>query len=463
MERNGQRLLNLVNQLMDFRKIDEKSYIVHPQNIEVKSVIKGISQDFHVFKTSQQVMLKEELPEQEECMAYFDREALVKILTNLLSNAYKFTKDYVMIRMNLSKDEKNWEISVADNGIGISSGNQKLIFKSFYQVSKSLPSDYIGTGIGLYVVHQLLELQGGTISVDSKVNEGTVFTISIPKGNQSALPPTEKYTKIFNEKTLSQKKRILVVEDNDDMRNYITSIFTDIYIVDQCTNGEEALEYIAKEAYDLIITDLMMPIVDGLTLCKILKSQVQTSHILIVILTARTDEQTEIDVLKANADAFIKKPFSPEVLKAQISSILSNRKQLYIKFLKNPETTFDVLYRKNDDKEFIQQIDNYIAAHLSDPELEVNELAEESGMGRSMFFKKMKLITGLTPNDYIRTYRLKKAVLLLQNGESRINEVCYKVGFSSPSYFTTRFTMQFGCSPSDFLKEQADTSDNEPE
>lgn len=459
IERSGNRLFTLVNQLMDFRKIEEKSYVVHMGNVNIGELLKDVTNDFRFMRSSQKVTLDESYPDR-PCWAYVDREAITKVLTNLFSNAFKFTKDYIHIELALTDDKQYWKLTVSDNGCGIAPEDQRLIFDSFYQVSQNLPSGRVGTGIGLFLVRKLLELQGGKISVVSNVNEGTSFIIHLPNVEQEQEPSAEQVLDSYevpmqecDQKQQSQKNRLLVVEDNEDMCQYIAGIFSDSYFVETCHNGQEALNCVTLQEYDLIITDLMMPVMDGITLCKTLKNQIPTSHIPIVILTAKVDEQTQIEGLESNADAYVTKPFSAYVLKAQIQSLLHNRKVLCTKFYHEPEVSAQVLCANQTDMDFIEKLNEYIMSHLADTELEVDILAMEMGMGRSVFYKKMKVITGLTPNDYIRTFRLKRAVALFKAGEDRINEVCYQVGFSSPSYFTKRFTMQFGYSPSEFLKK----------
>lgn len=457
MQRNSQRLLTLTNQLMDFRKIEEKSYGIHLGYTNLKELVQQVVGNFLYLHATKKVNV-EQTYASDESWALIDREALTKVLTNLLSNAYKFTKDRIKVDVTLAEDTKHWRISVKDNGNGIALKEQEAIFNSFYQVSENRPSDYIGTGIGLFVVHRLLELQGGSIQVVSQPGQGACFIAEVPVAD-GASTLTDSHNEA--EETTSEEPdrkqndtasevRLLIVDDNADMCNYIASIFSTTYQTDLCYDGMEALTLVTKNHYSLIITDLIMPGMDGITLCKTIKSQVTTSHIPVVMLTAKADETSQVAGYDAEADGYIVKPFVAEVLFSQVQAIIANRELLRNKFYKDPKAK--ALCTNATDKLFISKMNKYISTHLSEQNIEVDAMASEMGLGRTTFYQKVKQITGLTPNDYVRTYRLKKAVSLMDSGETRINEICYSVGFSSPSYFSKRFIQQFGCSPSDYIK-----------
>ena len=461
IERNGKRLLSLVNQLMDFRKIEEKSFSLQMGSYNIKELTMQTAKDFSFYNVQKPVKFEFDLPEK-GCWAKIDREAYTKILTNLLSNAMKFTADWIKVSLQASTHGDFWELSVADNGKGIPSSEQDSIFDSFYQVHQDMPGDYVGTGIGLFVVRRLVKDQGGDIQVRSEINQGATFIVSLPacaepedvaqqetETEETETAPTAAQSPASN---TQQRKRLLIAEDNEEMRDYIASLFVEVYDIDRVEDGKKALEATRSYNYDLVITDLMMPVMDGMTLCRTLKHQSQTCHIPVIILTAKDDEISQKEGFESEADMYVTKPFSAEVLQSRVKSIFRNREHLHQQFYNEPETTAEVLYTNDADKEFLEKLDHFISQKLSDCNLPVDDLAAEMAMGRSVFYQKVKGVTGLTPNDYIRTFRLKKAVALFQKGETRINEVCYRVGFSSPSYFTKRFTQQFGISPSDFLK-----------
>ena len=462
MERNSQRLLQLVNKLMDFRKIEEDAYSIQLAAVDIREVLEQVTDDFILTNRNAKLTINVQIPER-ECWAWVEREAFVKVCNNLLSNACKFAATTITVGLHLSADASQWELTVTDDGCGISPENQTKIFDSFYQVYDNQRSDFLGTGIGLFVVRRLVELQKGSITLTSEVNKGTCFKVCFAykelqideqiieqektKGAQTVdiLPAGN------NEGTL--KKRVLVVEDNEDMRNYIASIFNDGFEIHTCENGKQALLKIAEANYHLIITDLMMPVMDGMTLLKVLKNDVVTCHIPVILLTAKADEESQIEGFEERADAYVTKPFVANVLFSQVTAILKNRDVLYRRFQQDADIPSVELCCTSRDRSFITKVDEYIQAHLTNVDLCVDELAADVGLGRSIFYRKMKSLTGMTPNDYIRTFRLKKAMELLKSGEYRINEVCYYVGFSSPSYFTKRFTALFGCTPSDMLKK----------
>ena len=464
IKRNSGRLLALVNQLLDFRKVEEKSYDVQVASTDLKNIVLQVVENFKYQHGRKDITFIKDFPE-EECWACADREAMTKVVTNLLSNACKFTKDKIAVGINQSADNKSWQISVKDNGPGIEEEHQSGIFKSFYQVHKDIPNDYIGTGVGLFVVKQLMELQGGSITVESVPGNGACFIAEV----KVSLPPeilqnteTEKTADvelvpdIVEEKNISEGVkspiRLLVVEDNADIRNYVTSVFLPKYQVDACENGKEALTLISQNEYHLIVTDLMMPVMDGLTLTKLIKTNKDTSHIPVVILTAKDDEDSQLEGFENQADAYVIKPFSAKVLLKQVASILYNREQQHLSYSKDPETTNMVLCNNDLDKQFMQKLDNLIDEHIMDSSISIDELAYSLCMGRTTFYQKVKGIANLTPNEYISTYKLKKAANMLKQGTYRINEVYYRIGFTSSSYFAKKFTSQFGISPSEYIK-----------
>ena len=459
MERNCQRLLNLVNQLMDFRKVEEKSYTVLLERNDIKLLTETIIRDFQLYNTSKSVSFTCALPSQ-HCWAIVDKEAFNKVLTNLLSNAMKFTKDKIEVSLSLSSDKNSWLLAVRDNGRGISPEDQQAIFGSFYQVRKDLPYDYVGTGIGLAVVKRLTSLMHGKISVESKIGEGACFTLQLPCDTSSVAEAEASPEPIacevsdalsVDEKKESEPQRLLVVEDNLDMRTYISHIFSSQFEVSCCENGREALQMVGNTEFDLIITDLMMPVMDGIALCKSLKAGENTSHIPVVLLTAKADEQSQKEGYEAEADLYVVKPFSQEVLRSQVKSLLRNRERLHKRFYTEPEVLPEILCQNETDSQFLNKFNELIEERIENSNIPIDDIARELGMVRCVFYKKMKIITGLTPNEYIRTIRFKKAIALFRHGEKSIKEVCYMVGFSSHSYFTKRFTDQFGVSPSDYI------------
>lgn len=479
IEKNGKRLLYLANQLMDYRKIEEQSYPIHIETINIKEQILQTSEYFQYQFKDMEISFSVELPEEDACWVKADREAVNKIIVNLISNAVKFTKDRVEIRLRLSNDRLFWILSVTDNGPGMTQEEQTRIFESFYQVKRNQTSDYIGAGIGLSLVKKLTALLYGTIKVNSVLGKGSDFVFSIPVASapkcqtvddmQNCLANTEDKEQLEDDllqdgpAVVSLQKNLLIVEDNADMRKFLRSVFATSYQVDCVENGQEALEATRNKGYDMIITDWMMPVMDGITLCKKLKNQLTTSHIPVLILTAKDDTESQYLGFYSDADAYVTKPFTPEVLLAQVHSIVKNRTLGHQHFYSEPEEMNDCLVKTEADRDFLKKLDQIIYERIAESSINVDEVAAALALGRTVFYQKVKALSGQTPNDYIRTLRLKKAVQLMKQGERRINEVYYQVGFTSSSYFAKKFSAQFGLSPSEYLKtleqQNEDTTD----
>lgn len=465
MERNGKRLLSLVNELMDFRKIEEKSYHLHLKTCDMGLLTNQVVSDFRHEAKHKHLMLHLELPEN-HCPALIDHEAFVKVLYNLLSNAIKFAETKIEVAVKDSSDHHFWILTVCDDGPGIDPQQQAQVFEAFYQVDHER-MNVSGTGIGLFVARRLIELQNGSIHIVPQADKGCCFEILLPKHNYDAAPlqyvagnETEgisQQPEVGNDLSLSlpeeSKRRLLIVEDHKEMQEYIRSLFVPDYQVDVCDNGQMALEKIHQVYYDLIITDLMMPVMGGVELCGAIKNDLAISHIPVLMLTAKCDGSSQIEGFDAGADLYVTKPFSATLLQAQVSSLLRNRMNLKKEFFSNPLVQPEILGTTETDKSFLEKLDRFILAELQNASLSVDDLAAHMGMGRSLFFQKIKDLSGVTPNDYLRTYRLKRAASMLSHGNLRINEICYEVGFSSPSYFAKRFCQQFGMSPSEYQKK----------
>lgn len=462
IERNGQRLLGLVNQLMDFRKVEEKSYTVQTEPTDLCQLLRRTMADFSLNFEQRSVQCTLHLPTETVC-AQIDPEAFTKVLTNLFSNAAKFTANRVDVSLYRPADRNEWCVDVQDNGCGIAPEDLPHVFDPFYQARQHTADNPNGTGIGLCLVQKLLTLQGGRITVTSKPAEGTCFSVTVPactlpeiSVSVASVPTGENSVQTPDDCKITAptvtRKRLLVAEDNDEMRSYICSILQNTYDITACRNGHEALETALTTAFDLVVTDLMMPVMGGMELCRQLRSQLATSHIPVIILTAKDDETSQIEGFQQGADLYVTKPFSADVLIAQIASVIRNRERMSTRFRTEPTLTAAELCHSLPDRQFTEALDRCIEQRLSDSELTVDELASELAMGRTLFYQKVKGISGLTPNDYLRTYRLKKAAILFQQGETRVNEVSYRVGFSSPSYFAKRFSARFGMSPSDYLR-----------
>lgn len=457
IERNGKRLLSLVNQLMDFRKVESHGMDIRLQPTDIKSLLIGQCQQFAVSASLKNITLVTELLG-EEAYANVDAEAFTKVVSNLLSNSLKFTSTHIWVTLAATPDDE-LKLTVRDNGVGISPDDQQKIFRPFYQVNR--PADNVGTGIGLLLVKKMVDLMSGTLQLESRLGMGTSFSVSFKR----CAAPTVTTEAAAEEMSVGEEvpapveaerkeHTIMVVDDNADLQEYLRVLLGDLYTVVCTGNGEEALKVLAAQPADLVISDVMMPVMDGIELCRRLKNDIRFSHLPVILLTAKVSVDSKVEGLECGADFYIEKPFSSEVLRAQIASIFTNREHIRGCFqsdLKMSPAT-DSLSRL--DAEFFERVSASILEHLSHPDFGVEELAREAGISRSGLFAKMKTVSGMTPNEYIRLIRLKRAAELLSDDNSRsVSEICFCVGFSSPSYFAKCFQQQYGVSPTDFRKK----------
>lgn len=457
MNRNAHNLLHLADELLTVQKIENQAYCLQPVQLNLTETIHHVVENFVLVKQNPSISIVENYPD-EACWIEFDKDALVKIMTNLMSNALKFAKDRIWVNIEEGRESSFWKLSVADNGPGIALEEQENIFKTFYQSHTEQKKQ--GFGIGLTLVKKLVDLHQSFITLDSETGKGTRLSIEIRKVNAPACDATAKNVGSVLLPSVTAEAdngngnpRVLVVEDNQDMQAYIRSVLSGEYEVKVCGNGEEALDEINKASFDLVLSDLMMPKMDGITLCRMLKKRTDTSFIPVVLLTAKTDEQSQREGLSNLADLYITKPFVPDILKLQIGGLLHNRALLQEHYRNEAEIPVKVLCHTSNDEEFLKQLNQLISEHLTDTEFQIDDLIKHFGMSRSQFYQKIKGICGMPPLDYLRIHRLKVAVRLFQKGETHIADVCYKVGFSTPSYFTKRFTQQFGISPSEFIRK----------
>lgn len=482
MLRNAKRLLGMVNQLLDFRKAERGQLKLKVQNMDVVQAINEILNSFTELSIQKDIKL-EFIHKEDILMAWFDVDFLNKSLYNLLSNAFKFTPNAGNIILEIKSnndlpDNKTIEITLTDNGKGILPRDIDSIFERFYQ-GKEESKSQIGSGIGLHLTKSLIELHHGTIDVESIPNEKTTFRIILPIEKSAYLdsefmdePETtgngleiENFAQINNSETeknvviktkINITKRILIVEDNEDIRSYVQSILSDNYVTEEAANGAIALEMVALNDYDLIITDLMMPEMDGIEMCKRLKSSIETDHIPIIMLTAKSDIENRIEGLKIGADAYITKPFHPEHLSIRVAKLVELRDLLKERYSR--KISLGELHKPNTnsaspDEFFLQKTISIILEKMIESEFNGDALAYELGISRMGLHRKIKALSGQSTGEFIRNIRLKKACELLVIQGKNISEVCYDVGFNSPSYFTTCFTEVYKMTPKEYVKK----------
>ncbi len=485
IKRNAGRLLRLINQILDLSKLDEKKLKLHASEGNLVSFIKGIVMSFEAFAERKDLNLSIRSVKNNISL-YFDRDKMEHIITNLLSNAIKFTSKGGSITVQiLEKDEDTVLIKIVDTGIGIPESEIPKLFDRFYQVDSSQTREYEGSGLGLALTKELVELHHGTISVKSKVghpNTGkpgwTECTIELPRGKYhltedeilkkpettenydlpeqeeiemsiKAYDETQEIVEIKNDKNI-----VLIVEDNKDVRGYIKEILNKDYGVEEAINGEQGVRKAEKIIPDLIISDIMMPKMDGNQLTRILKNEEKTSHIPIILLTARGEQESRIEGLETGADDYLTKPFDTDELRVRIKNLIENRRKLQDKFRKDGlAPSKEVKHFGRLDQNFIDKVNNTIKKHLSEEEFSIEDLGNEVNMSRSQVHRKLTALTGRSPSLYMRSLRLAKAKEMIFDQTGNISEIAYSVGFSSPAYFTRCFKEEFGIPPSEVLNQ----------
>lgn len=487
IHRNSNRLLSLVNQLMDFRKVEFGGMSIRLAPIDFSSHMRQLYERFVLSANQRGVQLSLSLPT-DACRIQTDEEAITKIVSNLFSNAIKFTKNKVEVSVAYQEDTQKMILRFDDNGKGVPSEERENIFKPFYQIKENQPSDGIGTGVGLSLLNTLVAQLNGTVTVDDSPLGGANFTVTLPlicvedkapetketdvevvlltnsttqtEKAPDILPPHDPTEEEEQEEEVSvkptQTPNLLLVDDNPDMLSFLSLQLSNDYSIFAKNNAMEAQEWLETHKVDLVVSDVMMPEIDGFELCKQIKDNIHTSHIPVILLTAKANMEARIEGLDSGADAYIEKPFSVDHLKAQIHSLLLNRNKIQQRFATEPTASVASLATNKSDAAFLQKVDEFIYNNLSEMSFTAMDIANYIGMSRSTFFTKLRDISGLTPSDYIRIIRLKKAVEYFHNGETRINEVCYLIGFNSPSYFSRCFQQQFGEVPTIYIKKLQD-------
>jgi len=494
ISRNSERILHLVNQLMDIRKIDKGQMRLKFNEIEIVDFVKDLYHTYQYQTNTRHI----ELTFKTECNtlnAWVDLKNFDKIVLNLLSNAYKFTpeggKINVLLRTGNDLTETEalqhyFEIIVSDTGIGINESEMNRIFDRFYQIRNSQNNSNVGTGIGLHLTRSLVELHYGTIRVENNPEgKGSRFIVRLPLGNDH-LKPDEIETEIeyntlsvVEEPTLAlpvveddsiklkskSKYRVLVVEDDEEIRKYICRELSGDFHMLECTNGKEALAMILKRIPDLVISDVMMPEMDGMTLCRKIKQNVNINHVPVILLTAKAHEEDNLEGLSIGADAYMTKPFSIDILKKTAENIIKSRELLRNCFTgsQEQEAKKPVFELQSTDNKLLDRIMNVINRNLSNPELNVEMISSEVGISRVHLYRKLKELTNQSTRDLIRNVRLKHAASLLVYKHYNVTEVASLTGFTSTSLFSRVFKDLYGVSPKDYITQFSSAPNEVPE
>lgn len=459
MERNTLRLLDLTNQLLDFRKTETKGFRLNFMDCNISQLIRDTYIRFNPAAQQNGLKFQTDLPEQ-DFNAPVDKEALTKILSNLFNNAVKYATSSIHVSLMPPcgmKEPGYFSIMVSNDGHPIPHDMQEKIFQPFVQIKQTSGGQRTaGTGIGLPLARSLAELHKGKLYL--KDSEEICFCVELPVDQEKAIQLQKDSTisQTGNMQTAIRQHStnicILVVEDDPEMQNFICAQLETVYCVIRASNGKEALQVLSEKTISLIVSDVMMPEMDGFELCHTLKTDIEHSHIPIILLTAKVTMQSKIEGIELGADDYIEKPFSTEYLLARIANLLSNQDKLRHAFTSSPFVNAKTIALSKADENFLDKLIEVIQKNISEPDFNVDILAEKMNMSRSSLHRKIKGIAQITPNEFIQLERLKMAAQLIQSGEYRINEVCYIVGFNSSSYFAKCFQKQFGVLPKDFCR-----------
>lgn len=478
IHRNGIRLLDLVNQLLDLSKLDSGKLKIELIEEDIFKDLRLIFSSFLSLADKKRIQYYYQVPDK-AFFTYFDRTKQETILNNLLFNAFKYTPEdgeiscrVQIINGETEDDNSSIEISVKDSGPGIDKSKLDLIFDRFYQADEQHHIEGGGTGIGLSLTKELVHLIHGEIEVDSDLGGGSCFKVTIPLGKDHLKDSeyiilkqkqNQEY-KTIERPTINDKadtelaldkesSKILVVEDNLELRTYIKEQFQNEFHIEEASNGEEGLKEAIRCIPDLIISDIMMPEIDGIEFCRRIKTNERTSHIPVVMLTAKADIESRIEGLVTGADDYIIKPFNIIELKTRVNNLIDQRLQLRKQFASNLSVTPKEITFNSYDVQFINRIIGLVEEHLDDFDFDVNDLQSKASMSRTQLYRKLFALTGLSPSKFIRNLRLKRAAKLFQQKSRNVTEVAFEVGFNNLSYFTKSFKEQYGITPSDYCKQ----------
>ena len=479
VQRNALRLLSLVNQLLDFRRLEMQGLTLDVREGELVSFLRDAIESFSDLSESRNIKLNFS-SNLKELKASFDYDKIEKIIFNLLSNAFKFTPENGSITVNLlyaaeDIDKKQVKIEVRDTGTGIPKEKQEMIFERFVQNIPEGVKVNMGSGIGLSLTREFVLMHEGTIKVDSITGVGSCFEVILPLKNNFKLQQAEQNIEIQkiefqkeeqvsseeNDRRQGKMKplKLMIVEDNPDIRFYLKDNFKADYEVIEVNSGDQAWEIIPEVMPDLIVSDIMMPGMDGLELCRTIKTDKRTSHIPVILLTARTADQHKFEGLENGADDYITKPFNFEMLALRIRKMIELRQTMRNQFQKNFEIQPSEISITSLDDKFLTKVKKYTEENMQEPDFSVEKLSSDVGISRAHLYNKLLALTGKSPIEYIRIMRIRRAAQLLEKSQLTVMEVAYKVGFNDPRYFTKHFKNEYNMTPTQYIKKFATPGD----
>ncbi len=467
-DKNVRILLRLINQILDFRKYENGKLNLNLTEIDFRQIIKDWMEAFYAVARKRDIKLSLVEPASDSPLPLaIDVEKIERVFFNILSNSFKYTPDNGSITVSYDYNEHNVTFKVSDTGEGIDERELDNIFDRFYQVDRINPK---GSGIGLFLSKAFVELHGGTISVESSLGKGSVFAVTLPVvHNSRSIVVPEKSTDrqdvwaeldIVNTSITfdEAKPLVLIIDDNKDIQKLVGELLNADYNIITASNGRAGLRMAAKYVPDLIICDLMMPVMDGMECCRCLKNEITTSHIPVLMLTACNMDEQRVQGYDSGADGYLSKPFKSEVLKSRCSSLIINRKRIK-KLWQSPS---DVTCRKKDvvaslsfvtvsdiDNEFYNRFLKIFREEMGNPDINVDWIASKIGLERSQFYRKIKSLTNYAPVELMRNLRLKQGRILVMTTEKNVSEIAYETGFSTPAYFTKCYRDAFGETPSE--------------
>lgn len=481
--RSAESLLNQINQLLDLSKIESGNMKLEAAKQDAVKFIKPIAHSFSSLAHKKYISYKVNLPNH-PIELYFEKDKLEKVIVNLLSNAFKYTPEFGKVSLSITKEGQKAIITVQDNGIGIPSDDIKYIFDRYYRVNNKNEKANKGTGIGLSLAKELVELHNAEIKFHSVENEGTTFRVYMPLGKvhlnptdivdrpiDSEFDKNEKFEQLYKEENYTEVDNIndlddqldslpliLIIEDNFDINNYIKQVLESKYRILQASNGLEGLELAVENIPDLIISDIMMPELDGYEVCKRIKSDIKTSHIPIIILTAKASNESTMEGFETGADYYITKPFNPKLIKLRVRNILKSRDQFKENLLNKKTLSINPKNVKiaSRDEGFLKNAIEIVEENMSNSEFYVDDLGKELGLSRMQLYRKLKGLIGQSANEFVRSIRLKRAAQLIKQDSLTISEVTYEVGFNDLQYFRDCFKKQFGMNPSEYASKEGE-------